>query len=98
MFGIGLTEMILVGLVALMLFSPRELPNLIKTLAGIYGSIRRTAEQSGPRSWRPTSCASRSRRSAPPTTAPRPSSTGPATSPGASSSARAWRSSRPSRR
>lgn len=45
MFGIGLTEMILVGLVALMLFSPRELPNLIKTIAGIYGSIRRTAEQ-----------------------------------------------------
>ncbi|MCY0987322.1 hypothetical protein OV203_09320 [Nannocystis sp. ILAH1] len=45
MFGIGLTEMILVGLVALMLFSPRELPSLIKTLAGIYGSIRRTAEQ-----------------------------------------------------
>ncbi|WAS96136.1 hypothetical protein [Nannocystis punicea] len=45
MFGIGLTEMILVGIVALMLFSPRELPSLIKTLAGIYGSIRRTAEQ-----------------------------------------------------
>ncbi|MDC0720761.1 Sec-independent protein translocase subunit TatA/TatB [Nannocystis bainbridge] len=45
MFGIGITEMILVGLVALMLFSPRELPSLIKTLAGIYGSIRRTAEQ-----------------------------------------------------
>lgn len=44
-FGIGLTEMILVGLVALMLFSPRELPSLVKTLAGIYGSIRRTAEQ-----------------------------------------------------
>ncbi|MBZ5712172.1 Sec-independent protein translocase subunit TatA/TatB [Nannocystis pusilla] len=45
MFGIGLTEMILVGIVALMLFSPKELPSLIKTLAGIYGSIRRTAEQ-----------------------------------------------------
>lgn len=44
-FGIGVTEMILVGLVALMLFSPKELPSLIKTLAGIYGSIRRTAEQ-----------------------------------------------------
>lgn len=44
-FGIGVTEMILVGLVALMLFSPRELPSLIKTLASIYGSIRRTAEQ-----------------------------------------------------
>lgn len=44
MFGIGLTEMILVGIVALMLFSPRELPGLIKTLARFYGSIRRTAE------------------------------------------------------
>jgi len=44
-FGIGLTEMILVGIVALMLFSPKELPSLVKTLAGIYGSIRRTAEQ-----------------------------------------------------
>lgn len=43
-FGIGLTEMILVGIVALMLFSPKELPGLIKTLAGLYGSIRRTAE------------------------------------------------------
>ncbi|MCY1057990.1 twin-arginine translocase TatA/TatE family subunit [Nannocystis sp. SCPEA4] len=45
MFGIGLTEMILIGIVALMLFSPKELPSLVKTLAGIYGSIRRTAEQ-----------------------------------------------------
>ncbi|HEY8375614.1 MAG TPA: hypothetical protein VIK91_03955 [Nannocystis sp.] len=45
MFGIGLTEMILVGIVALMLFSPRELPGLIKTVARVYGSIRRTAEQ-----------------------------------------------------
>lgn len=44
-FGIGLTEMILVGIVALMLFSPRELPSLVKTLARVYGSIRRTAEQ-----------------------------------------------------
>lgn len=44
MFGIGLTEMILVGLVALMLFSPRELPGVVKTLARFYGSIRRTAE------------------------------------------------------
>lgn len=44
-FGIGLTEMILVGLVALMLFSPKELPSLVKTVARVYGSIRRTAEQ-----------------------------------------------------
>lgn len=45
MFGIGLTEMILVGLVALMLFSPKELPDMIKVIARVYGSIRRTAEQ-----------------------------------------------------
>jgi Sec-independent protein translocase protein TatA len=43
-FGIGLTEMILIGLVVLMLFSPRELPGMMKTLAKVYGSIRRTAE------------------------------------------------------
>ena len=45
MFGIGLTEMILVGIVALMLFSPKELPDMIKAIARVYGSIRRTAEQ-----------------------------------------------------
>ena len=45
MFGIGVTEMIVIGLVILMLFSPRELPSMIKTLARAYGSIRRTAEE-----------------------------------------------------
>ncbi len=45
MFGIGVTEMIVIGLVILMLFSPRELPGMIKTLARAYGSIRRTAEE-----------------------------------------------------
>lgn len=45
MFGIGVTEMILIGLVILMLFSPRELPGMMKTLAKVYGSIRRTAEE-----------------------------------------------------
>jgi Sec-independent protein translocase protein TatA len=44
-FGIGVTEMILVGIVVLMLFSPRELPGVVKTLARVYGSVRRTAEQ-----------------------------------------------------
>ena len=43
-FGIGITEMIVIGLVILMLFSPRELPGMMKTLARVYGSIRRTAE------------------------------------------------------
>jgi hypothetical protein len=42
-FGIGVTEMILIGLVILMLFSPRELPGMMKSLARVYGSIRRTA-------------------------------------------------------
>ena len=45
MFGIGVTEMIVIGLVILMLFSPRELPGMMKTLARAYGSIRRTAEE-----------------------------------------------------
>jgi len=44
-FGIGITEMIVIGLVVLMLFSPRELPGMMKTLARAYGSIRRTAEE-----------------------------------------------------
>jgi len=44
-FGIGFTEMILVGIVILLLFSPRELPGMMKTLAQVYGSIRRTAEE-----------------------------------------------------
>jgi Sec-independent protein translocase protein TatA len=44
-FGIGLTEMILIGIVILMLFSPRELPSMIKAIAKVYGSIRRTAEE-----------------------------------------------------
>lgn len=45
MFGIGFTEMILVGIVILLLFSPRELPGMMKTIAQVYGSIRRSAEE-----------------------------------------------------
>jgi Tat protein translocase TatB subunit len=44
-FGIGLTEMILIGIVIMLLFSPRELPGMIKSVAKVYGSIRRTAEE-----------------------------------------------------
>lgn len=44
-FGIGFTEMILVGIVVLLLFSPRELPGMMKTIAQVYGSIRRSAEE-----------------------------------------------------
>lgn len=40
----GLTEILLVGAVALMLFTPRELPSIIKGIARFYASLRRTAE------------------------------------------------------
>jgi Tat protein translocase TatB subunit len=43
-FGMGLTEILLVGVVILLLFSPKELPGVIKSVARVYGSIRRTAE------------------------------------------------------
>lgn len=43
-FGMGLTEILLVGVVVLLLFSPKELPGVIKSVARFYGSIRRTAE------------------------------------------------------
>jgi Tat protein translocase TatB subunit len=43
-FGMGLTEILLVGVVILLLFSPKELPGMLKTVARVYGSLRRTAE------------------------------------------------------
>ncbi len=43
-FGMGLTEILLVGVVILLLFSPKELPAMLKTVARVYGSLRRTAE------------------------------------------------------
>ncbi|MEZ4384487.1 MAG: twin-arginine translocase TatA/TatE family subunit [Nannocystaceae bacterium] len=43
-FGMGLTEILLVGIVILLLFSPKELPGMIKSVARVYGSLRRTAE------------------------------------------------------
>lgn len=43
-FGMGLTEILLVGIVVLLLFSPKELPGMIKGVARFYGSLRRTAE------------------------------------------------------
>lgn len=41
----GLWEIVLIGMVALMLFSPKELPGIIKALARGYGALRRTAEE-----------------------------------------------------
>lgn len=41
----GITEILTILVVALMLFSPRELPKMVKSIARFYGSLRRTAEQ-----------------------------------------------------
>ena len=43
-FGMGITEILLVGIVILLLFSPKELPAMIRNVARLYGSLRRTAE------------------------------------------------------
>ncbi|MCA9718212.1 MAG: hypothetical protein KC468_26305 [Myxococcales bacterium] len=44
-FGMGMLEILLVGAVMLMLFSPKELPNMIKSIARLYGGLRRTADE-----------------------------------------------------
>ena len=45
MFGIGPTEMIVIAVVALMLFSPRELPKILRTVARFWGQLRATADE-----------------------------------------------------
>lgn len=44
-FGMGLYEFLVIVGIALMLFSPRELPKIIKGFARVWGSIRRTADE-----------------------------------------------------
>jgi len=41
----GPTELLVILVVALMLFSPRELPKVMKSFARFWGSIRHTAEE-----------------------------------------------------
>jgi Sec-independent protein translocase protein TatA len=43
-FGLGMMEIGLIIAVAVMLFPPTELPKLARTVARIYGQVRRTAE------------------------------------------------------
>lgn len=45
MFGIGPTEFIIIGVVALMLFSPRELPKILRSAAKFWASLRNTADE-----------------------------------------------------
>ena len=44
MFGIGPVEFIIIAVVALMLFSPKELPGIIRTFTKFWGSLRATAD------------------------------------------------------
>lgn len=44
-FGIGPTEFIIIGVIALMLFSPRELPKILRSAAKFWGSLRNTADE-----------------------------------------------------
>jgi sec-independent protein translocase protein TatB len=44
-FGVGPTEMIVVAIVALMLFSPKELPKMLRTVARFWGQLRATADE-----------------------------------------------------
>jgi Sec-independent protein translocase protein TatA len=44
-FGLGLWEIGVVVLLAVMLFPPKELPKLARSIARTYGAIRRTAEE-----------------------------------------------------
>jgi Sec-independent protein translocase protein TatA len=44
MFGLGMMEIGLIIAVAVMLFPPKELPKLARTIARLYGQVRKTAE------------------------------------------------------
>jgi Sec-independent protein translocase protein TatA len=43
-FGLGMMEIGLIIVIAVMLFPPTELPKLVRSIARIYGQVRRTAE------------------------------------------------------
>lgn len=43
-FGLGMMEIGLIIVIAVMLFPPTELPKLVRSIARVYGQIRRTAE------------------------------------------------------
>ncbi len=44
-FGIGPMEMVVVAVVALMLFNPRELPKMLRSIAKLWGQLRATADE-----------------------------------------------------
>jgi len=44
-FGVGTSEMVVVAIVALLLFSPKELPRILRTAARFWGQLRATADE-----------------------------------------------------
>ena len=44
MFGMGLQELILIFILALIIFGPKRLPELAKTLGSFFGNFKRAAE------------------------------------------------------
>ena len=44
-FGIGPMEMVVIAVVALMLFNPRELPKMLRSVAKFWGQLRATADE-----------------------------------------------------
>ncbi len=44
-FGVGPSELALIAIVALMLFSPRDLPKILRSVAKFWGSLRATADE-----------------------------------------------------
>ena len=45
MFGIGTSELLVVAVLALLLFPPKELPKIIRSVSQLWGSLRRTADE-----------------------------------------------------
>ena len=44
-FGIGPMEMVVIAVVALMVFNPRELPKMLRSVAKFWGQLRATADE-----------------------------------------------------
>lgn len=44
-FGIGTSELLVVAVLALLLFPPKELPKILRSMSQLWGSLRRTADE-----------------------------------------------------
>ena len=44
MFGIGMQELIIIAIIALIIVGPKKLPDLAKTLGKSFGELRKAAD------------------------------------------------------